>query len=146
MFFHTFRRTQAANNFIAEFRDGDWKKEWLDIFSNQVTSVKVNLVKRTVVIEVRQLLQGHIQDLIFHILDSEFKHVDELRVYPIRPRTYEYVFTDGELVNHEIKFDYGDNTVAVHRLVFEFDSINLHSNKSHAIAPKVKLVKMANKD
>jgi hypothetical protein len=131
LFKELFRKAQAANHFNIAFTDGDWKKEWLDIFSNQVEWIEINLTNQFVSIGVRQLADGYIQDLIMHILKSEFRKIDEARVYPLHNRSYEYVFSNGALINHRVKFDYNDRSPVIHELVFDFEEVKLHSKRTN---------------
>ena len=124
-----FTPAQSANNFVVEFTDSDWKQEWLSIFSTQVSSVTIDLVNRYVEVSIRQLAQGYTQDLIMHLITEQFNNIDECRVAPIKPRRYEYVFTDGTLINHELAFDYDNLKAATHNLTFRFDHVRLHSEK-----------------
>ena len=130
LFTELFRKPAAANHFNIEFKDSDWKKEWLDIFSNQVEWVEINLTNQFVTVGVRQLADGHIQDLIMHILKSEYRSIEEARIYPLHNRSYEYVFTKGTLINHNLRYDYKIRTPLVQELIFDFEKVTLHSNRN----------------
>lgn len=136
---HTLKRSQASNDFKVSVSDSDWTQEWMDIISNQVVSTKMNFVDRTVQLNVRQLATGHIQDLIFHILQREYQEIDEIRVRPAKRQAYEYVFTKGKLIDHGVGFSYNETGAVVHRLLFQFTGLSLLSKEGHAIEASVKL-------
>lgn len=132
MILNALKRPQAANDFKVTIRDQDWKAGWLKLFADQTVSVKVDLVKRRLTMHVRQLATGHIQDLIFHILQKE-RLIDEVRVSPAKRQSYEYIFVNGTMVAHEVQFDLYVKDAITHRIVFDFNKVRLHSNETHSI-------------
>jgi len=144
IFSESFRKPAASNHFNVEFKDSDWQKEWLDIFSNQVEWVNISLTSQIVSIGVRQLSSGHIQDLIMHIMQSKYQRIEEARVYPIHGRPYEYVFSNGTLTNHDVKYNYSDRGPLVHKLVFDFETVILHSEKNNGVAQTLSKKKLTN--
>lgn len=141
VFRYTLKQVQTQNDFLVRVSDADWKQEWIELISNQTISAKVNLAYRRVELEVRQLRTGHIQDLIFHILKgtADERLIGEIRVRPAKRQAYEYVFNKGHLIDHNMKFDIYSREPLVHRLVFEFDEVVLHSKEPHAIEANVHL-------
>ena len=137
---HSLKQPQTTNDFVVTVSDKDWKHEWMEMMSCQITRTEINLVTRQMVLYVRQLTTGHIQDLIFHLLDKDSasnRTIDEVRVRPAKRQAYEYVFTNGKLIDHGVAFDYYDADVVQHKMVLSFDRVRLHSKEDHAIAPTV---------
>ena len=130
---HSFKAGQAANDFKVVVRDKDWSQEWIDIISTQTTAAQINLVKKQVKIRVRQLSKGWIQDLIFHILKKDTANIDEIRISPAKRASYEYIFKQGRLIDHDAVFDLFDRSNTVHILTFEFDAVSLHSSEKHSV-------------
>lgn len=139
MFKHTFKQPQTANDFKVIVKDSDWAQEWIDLISNQTTYVELNLVKKQVTIDVRQMRTGWIQDLIFHILQKDTSNIDEIRLTPAKRQSYEYIFTNGTLIDHEVRYNLYSRLALEHRLIFSFDGVSLHSKEKHALAPVVNL-------
>jgi len=127
--FNELKIGQTRNDFSIRFIDCDWKSDWEDIMSSQATSLKINLLDGILEVSVRQLKTGVIQDIIFHILTSDERLIDGIRIRPAKSKKKgaEYVFNSGILVNHRMDLDYDSKDVILHRLTFVFDSITLHS-------------------
>lgn len=127
--FNELKIGQTRNDFSIRFIDCDWKSDWEDIMSAQTTSLKINLLDGILEVSVRQLKTGVIQDIIFHILVSDERLIDGIRIRPAKSKKKgaEYVFNSGILVNHRMDLDYDSKDVILHRLTFMFDSITLHS-------------------
>lgn len=138
-FWNTLRRGQTANDFAVTVADRDWSTEWIDLISSQTTGVDVNLVWKRVTLTIRQLKAGYIQDLLFHILDKETATVDMVRITPAQRQSWEMVFKNGRMVDHEVKFSYYNKSELVHVIVLEFDEVVLHSHEKHALERKVEL-------
>ena len=140
MFKHTLKAAQTANDYKIVVSDSDWSKEWIDLISNQTVGIRINLVQKTVELSVRQLRTGWIQDLIFHILgDGKNQTIGEIRLSPAKRQSYEYVFTVGKLVDHEVDYSLYDRNPLIHYMTFKFDKVSLHSKENHSLAPKVDL-------
>ena len=100
------------------------------------------LVKKKATLVVRQLRTGHIQDLIFHIMDgsnTEARKIDEVRIRPAKRQAYEYIFSNGKLTDHAASFDYYTAKPLTHTLEFTFKSVRLHSKEDHAISGTVEV-------
>lgn len=123
-----FKRGQPCNDFDIELTDEKWSAEWQDIFAAQVDQVKINLVKLEVVVLVRQLRVGIIQDAIYDLLTRSDPFA-ELHIKPVKSKKTgaEYCFVRGRLIDHETKFGYTINEDIYHKLTFKFDHVNLKS-------------------
>ena len=127
--FESFRIAQPRNDFSVTIADKDWKDEWMRLFAAQTTNMHINLVKCELVLGVRQLRSGIIQNVIFHLLTKDGKTVDNIRIRPAKSKEHgaEYVFVNGKLTDHESELSYDSKTVILHELTFEFEYVNLYS-------------------
>lgn len=124
-----FKIGQTKNDFSIKFIDCDWKSEWEELMASQTTGLKINLLDGIVEVSIRQLKSGEVQDVIFHILTSDEKRIDGIRLRPAKSKKKgaEYVFNTGILVNHRMDLDYDSKDIILHHLTFMFDSITLYS-------------------
>jgi len=133
---HSLKPAQLTNDFVVTVHDKDWTKEWMELLSNQTTRAEINLVHKSVVLDIRQLRKGHIQDLLFHVLNAdstEARKIDEIRIRPAKRQSYEYIFSSGRLTDHAVAFDYDMVNPVTHRVKFMFNQVRLHSKEDHAI-------------
>lgn len=128
--FESFKMSQARNDFSLTVSDRDWKEEWITIFSAQTSKVRVNLIKCELVMGVRQLRSGIIQDALFHLLTKDGKTIDSIRIKPSKSKDKgaEYVFVDGTMTNHEYDLDYDSKESILHEVTFKFKRVNLYSS------------------
>ncbi len=124
-----FKISQTMNDFSIRYFDRDWKRGWEDIFASQTAGLKINLLKGEIIVYVRQLKSGNIQDVVFHMITNHGRKLDQIRVRPAKSKKNgaEYVFNDGELIDHGMELDYRSKDVIHHRLTFKFDRVNLYS-------------------
>lgn len=127
MLFKSLRSAQTTNDFSVHVSDRDWKTQWVELVSAHTERVDVNLIQKTATLHIRQLKEGVIQEAIFHTLskDPEAQKIDEVRVRPARGEVYEYIFTNGRLVNHHCAFDYKKKEPVVHTLALQFEQVEL---------------------
>ena len=130
--FESFKMSQARNDFSLTVSDRDWKEEWMTIFAAQTSKVRVNLIKCELVMGVRQLRSGVVQDALFHLLTKDGKNIDSIRIKPSKSKAHgaEYVFVNGIMTNHEYDLDYDSKEPILHEVTFEFERVNLYSNGS----------------
>ena len=133
-FLDNFRSAQCQSDFSVEVSDREWESKWTSVISKQTTSVKINFVERKVTLLVRQLKIGIVQDVIFHTLSKEKRNrmIDQMTVRPAKgaKSSYEYLFKDGRLVDHNCEFKYVAKGDLIHTLVFEFAEVTLKSPSS----------------
>lgn len=133
-FFDNFKSAQCQSDFSVEVSDREWEKKWKSVISKQTTSVKINFVKRQVTLIVRQLKVGIVQDVIFHILSKKERNrmIDGMTIRPAKgaKSSYEYLFKDGQLIDHSCQFTYETKGDLIHKLVFEFAEVTLKSPSS----------------
>jgi len=133
-FFDNFKSAQCQSDFSIEVSDREWEKKWKSVISKQTTSVKINFVKRQVTLLVRQLKSGIVQDVIFHILSKKERNqmIDGMTIRPAKgaKSSYEYLFKDGRLIDHNCQFKYEAKGDLIHTLVFEFTEVTLKSPSS----------------
>ncbi len=124
-----FKIGQTRNDFSAEFFDRQWKRDWVDVMNSQTAGMKIDLLHGEVVLYVRQLKSGAVQDVLFHMITNGGRTIDQLRVRPAKAKKSgaEYVFTDGEMIDHMLELDYRSKDVMVHRITLAFDHVTLHS-------------------
>lgn len=127
-----FKISQTMNDFSIRFFDRDWKRGWEEMFSAQTAGLKINLLQGEVVVYVRQLKSGSIQDVVFHLITNHGRKLDQIRVRPAKSKNNgaEYVFNDGELIDHGMELDYRKKDVIHHRLTFKFARVNMYSPQS----------------
>ncbi len=127
--FSEFKIGQTMNDFSISYFDRDWKSDWKDLFAAQTAGLKINLMSGELIVYVRQLKSGKIQDVVFHMITSNGRTLDQIRVRPAKSKKKgaEYVFNDGKLIDHCMELDYRSKEVIHHRLTFKFDRINLYS-------------------
>ncbi len=120
---------QPKNDFSIAVSDSDWKQTWIDVISTQTVEVHMNLVKNQLVLHVRQLKSGIVQDVLFHVLTKHGNKIDSIRVLPAKSKEKrsEYVFSDGVLKDHEVDLSIFGSDVITHKLTFQFNRVNLHS-------------------
>ncbi len=120
---------QTQNDFSVEVADRDWRGEWQKLFAKQTTAMTLNLLDGIVVLKVRQLKIGKIQDIVFHMITCNGRKLDQIRIRPAKSKEKgaEYVFNDGELIDHSMSLDYHSKNVIIHELTFVFDRVNLYS-------------------
>lgn len=133
-FLDNFRSAQCQSDFSIEVSDREWENQWKSVISKQTTAVKINFAKREVTLLVRQLKAGIVQDVIFHILSKKDRNqiIDGMTIRPAKgaKSSYEYLFKDGRLVDHECQFEYASKGDLIHTLVFEFQEVTLKSPSS----------------
>lgn len=134
--FETLRQVQTANDFKVKVTDADWPDKWIKLITAQTTGVDVNLAWKRVTLYVRQLRAGEIQELLFHVLSGTYRKIDEVRITPAKRQSYEMVFTDGYVVDHEVQFDYNDRKELVHTVVIEFNEVTQFTPESRALVPR----------
>lgn len=126
------RMAQSKNDFAVEISDRDWTPEWKSLVSKHTKRLQVNFVKRTLIFHLRQTKIGVIQDVIFHILDSnkEYNRIDQIVITPAKgsaKNSYQYHFVDGEVIDHQCEFAYEDVGEVIHVITVEFDKVVLKS-------------------
>jgi hypothetical protein len=131
-FFDNFSVAQNQTDFSITITDKDWKEEWTSLVSTHTTRVECDFVNRKVIIFLRQLKKGIVQDVIFHVLSSDKRkgRIDCVRIRPAKKKgkdAYEYIFKDGRVVGHQVVFSYAEKKDLVHRLDLEFDELELIS-------------------
>jgi len=131
-FLDNFRIAQDRTDFSITVTDKDWKEDWANLVSAQTARVDCDFVHRRVTIYLRQLQSGIIQDVIFHVLSNDKRKglIDCVRIRPAKKKgknAYEYIFKDGRVVGHKVVFSYAKKGSLIHRLVVEFDELELVS-------------------
>jgi len=125
-FWDNFASAQKKSDFTVAISDSDWDSDWPSLVSRQTARVEVNFVNRTLVFHLRQAAKGVIQDVIFHILNKDYKKIDHICITPGKDKNkYEYHFKDGEVVSHYCDFAYEDDSPAVHVLTVKFREVEL---------------------
>ncbi len=125
---HLLRRGQPRNDFDITVSDSKWGSEWEDVFAAQTVRLEMNLVQNEVTVIVRQLRAGVIQDIIFNLLTRETPF-DKFHIKPVQSKKHgaEYAFCKGRLVDHSCILDYLSTDPITHRLVLQFEHVNLKS-------------------
>lgn len=125
-FWDNFAIAQKKSDFSIMISDADWDSDWPSLVSRQTVTVKINFVQRTLVFHLRQTDKGVIQDVIFHVLNKDYKKIDHICITPGKKKDkYEYHFKDGEVVDHFCEFSYDDDSPAVHILTVKFQEVEL---------------------
>lgn len=130
--FDSLKVAQDRTDFSITIVDKDWNEKWASLVSAQTVKVECNFVKRQVSVHLRQLKVGVIQDVIFHVLSSDKRQglIDVVRIRPAKKsgsNSYEYIFKDGKVIDHEVVFSYREKGDLIHRLDIEFEEVELVS-------------------
>lgn len=123
-----FKPGQARNDFDVSLTDKNWSSDWEETFAAQVVKLEINLVRNEVVVWVRQLRAGVIQDMIFNLLTRETPF-DKLHLKPVKSKKggAEYAFVNGRMVDHQAEFSYLSQEVIQHKLTLQFENVKLKS-------------------
>lgn len=125
-FWDNFAFAQKKSDFTVSIHDSDWESDWGSLVSKQTAKVEVNFVARTLVFHLRQTAKGVVQDVIFHVLNKEFKKIDHICITPGKDKNrYEYHFKDGEVIDHYCDFAYEDDSPAMHIVTVKFREVEL---------------------
>lgn len=125
------------NNYKVTITDSDWPTEWTTMFQKQVSKVKVSLKQRSVILWVNQKNESpNIMDIVGHLLSNDYEKrmVENINVVPLRSKAFELNFIDGEVVDHEVVFDYMTKGDLIHKITFNFPKVKMINSKGELVS------------
>lgn len=118
---------QAKNEFSVQVSDPDWPDKWVKHISAHTRRVEFDLLTRVVTLHVNQLRSGLVEEIVMRLTTGtdEERRVTALRVIPSKTGAFEYVFTDGTIIDHYCDYDVVSKDPVVHRITVGFDKVRL---------------------